>query len=117
MTRGKRWSATHELAEARQWFSVRSHYRFLGEFNQNIYEERVVLFEADDAADAIRQAEAEAADYGESAGCEVLPMIQTFKLFGGVGSGAEVFSLMRESGLDPELYIDRFFDTGDERTS
>jgi hypothetical protein len=29
--------------------------------------------------------------------------------------GAEVFSLMRDSELAPDDYIDRFFDTGQER--
>ncbi|MGH2943305.1 MAG: hypothetical protein ACRDLN_11105 [Solirubrobacteraceae bacterium] len=29
--------------------------------------------------------------------------------------GAEVFSLMRDSVLEPADYVDRFFDTGDER--
>ena len=31
-----------------------------------------------------------------------------------VGTGAEVFSLMRDSELDPRDYVDRFFDTGTE---
>jgi hypothetical protein len=32
-----------------------------------------------------------------------------------LSDGAEVFSLMRASDLEPEAYIDRFFDTGLER--
>jgi len=31
------------------------------------------------------------------------------------GHGVEVFSLLRESDLPPEPYIDSFFDTGTER--
>jgi hypothetical protein len=27
-----------------------------------------------------------------------------------------VFSLMRDSALEPEAYVERFFDTGEERT-
>lgn len=100
-----------------QWFSVRSHYRFIGEFGQNIYEERVVLFQAEGADDAIRQAESEAADYCDGPVCDVLPMFQSFRLFDDVGPQGEVYSLMRESELDPEPYIDQFFDTGTERTS
>ncbi len=101
----------------RQWFSVRSHYRFIGEFNQNIYEERVVLFESDDFDHAIRQAQDEAAEYADVAQCEILPLFQSFKLFDEVGTGSEIFSLMREDELPPNEYLDRFFDTGTERTS
>lgn len=107
----------HDFEVGSQWFSVRSHYRFIGEFGQNIYEERIVLFRADNGADAIRQAESEAAQYGDEAACEVLPMLQSFRLFDDVGPQGEIFSLMRESELDPESYIDQFFDTGTERTS
>ena len=31
--------------------------------------------------------------------------------------GAEIFSLMRDSDLDPEDYLDTFFDTGEEHES
>jgi len=30
-------------------------------------------------------------------------------------TGAEVFSLLRESDLEPDAYLDAFFDTGTER--
>ncbi|WP_300676075.1 DUF4288 domain-containing protein [Nocardioides sp.] len=102
---------------AQPWFTVRSHVRCTGELGQNIYEERVVLFRATDADDAIRQAEREAAEYGETVGCEVLPLFQAFAVADEVGAGGELFSLMRESELDPDSYLDRFFDTGAERTS
>ena len=32
-----------------------------------------------------------------------------------IGHGAELFSLLRESDLEPKEYLDAFFDTGDER--
>ncbi len=31
-----------------------------------------------------------------------------------IANGLEVFSLLRDSDLDPPAYLDRFFDTGTE---
>jgi hypothetical protein len=31
------------------------------------------------------------------------------------GQGAEIFSLLRDSELEPDEYLDAFFDTGTER--
>ena len=39
---------------------------------------------------------------------------QAYELTGEPGIGAEIFSLIRDSRLDPDAYLDRFFDTGDE---
>ena len=46
---------------------------------------------------------------------EFLGYSQGFALFEPVTANAiEVFSLLRESDLEPEQYIDAFFDTGTE---
>lgn len=99
------------------WFSVRSVYRFRARLDgHDVYEERVVLFDAADADGAISMAEAEAAEYAaDLEGAEVLTLFQCFWLFDEPGNGAEVFSLNRISDLAPDEYIDRFFDTGAER--
>jgi ubiquinone biosynthesis protein UbiJ len=39
---------------------------------------------------------------------------EIYPLDGDIPDGAEVFSLMRSSELDPESYIARYFSTGDE---
>jgi len=63
------------------------------------------------------QAEVEAADYaGDDGTCEVLDLFQAFELFEGPGHGKEIYSLMRQHELAPSEYLDRFFDTGTERT-
>jgi hypothetical protein len=41
-------------------------------------------------------------------------MAQAFHLFDPPEHGAEVFSLIRETHLEPEAYLDSFFDTGRE---
>ncbi|WP_029291243.1 hypothetical protein [Cellulomonas sp. HZM] len=100
------------------WFAVRSFYRFRGspDVGDSTYEERVVLFEAPSANDAIAAAEAEASEYVEQIDGEVLPCFQSYALAAEPGASAEVFSLMRDSALEPDEYLDTFFDTGRERT-
>jgi hypothetical protein len=42
-------------------------------------------------------------------------LAQGFYLFDDIeSSGKEIYSLLRESNLKPEKYLDRFFDTGFE---
>ncbi|MGY5058083.1 hypothetical protein ACWDFR_29075 [Streptomyces sp. 900105755] len=96
------------------WYGVRCvfRHRVLG-----VYEERVTLWTARSPDEAIGRAEAEAIAY-----CDVLDEVEytgfaeSFRIDGTPGEGAEVFSLMRESGLPPGEYVRRFFATGDERT-
>jgi hypothetical protein len=99
------------------WFAVRSVFRFdrVGA-EHGTYEERVVLFDAADAEAAIALAEVEAAEYAAIFDdCEALSLFQSYRLADVVGHRAEVFSLMRDSDLDPDDYLDQFFDTGAER--
>ena len=84
----------------------------------NAYEERITLWRATSADEAIERAEAEVAGYldlGDQPPLGTyLGLAQCYHLFGGVGDGAEVFSLMRDSALGPRAYLDRFFTTGAE---
>jgi hypothetical protein len=92
------------------WFAVRHVAR-----NQDAYEERITLWQAENAEDAIKQAEAEAAEYVEIIdGAAVLPLFQSFHLSDPPSSGAEVSSLIRRSPLTPDDYLTTFFDTGTE---
>ena len=98
-------------------FSVRCLFRCAprdGQRRRHLYEERITLWQADSADEAIEAAEREAHTYaGENA--EYLDACQSYALFDAVSaSGVEVFSLLRESDLEPEAYVDTFFDTGDE---
>jgi hypothetical protein len=97
---------------AQPWFAVRC--VFLHEPQR--YEERVTLWLADNAEAAVASAEADAEGYADGLdGCEYLGLAQCFHLFDAeVGSGSEVFSLIRESELPPTRYLDVFFDTGSE---
>lgn len=101
------------------WFAVRCVFRSpeAEAEGATAYEERITLWWAASFEDAIDRAETEAASYAaETPGCEYLDLAQAFQLGveGAVGDGDEVFSLIRDSDLDPDAYLDRFFDDGEE---
>jgi len=78
------------------------------------YEERVTLWFAGSADEAIELAEKDADDYAASTGCEYTGLAQSYWLEGEPGHGEVAFSLVRKSNLGPDSYIDSFFDTGSE---
>lgn len=82
-----------------------------------VYEERLVLIRANDFDQAIQKAELEAQKYASEAnGREYLGHVDVYEIVEEhISDGTEVYSLMRESKLDAEEYITRFFDTGEER--
>ena len=105
------------------WFAVRCLYRMGwppadASFDGNRYEERITLWRANSSDEAIAKAEAEAEAYAaviEEAPSEYLGLGQSYALAdSATEDGAEVFSLIRDSNLDAERYIDTFFETGDE---
>ena len=105
-----------------RWYAVRCifRHRYLEELEGAeaiVYEERVTLWRARSIDHAIEQAEEEAARYAAvmESGDEYLGLAQAYELADEPGHGAEVFSLLRESQLDHETYLDTFFDTGTER--
>jgi hypothetical protein len=91
------------------WWSVRCVFR-----DGTSYEERVTLWSADDVERAIRRAEAEAVEYAGAVDVEYLGFAQAYRLPEDPAEGVEVFSLIRESTLEPAEYLDAFFDTGAE---
>ena len=98
-------------------FSVRCIFRWEprpGQKRKHLYEERITLWVASDINEAITLAEKEARTYA-SGGEEYLDYCQAYALFESIeNSGVEVFSLLRESDLEPKQYVDAFFDTGEE---
>ena len=98
-------------------FSVRCIFRWEPRADQrrkHLYEERITLWVADSIDEAIALAEQEARAYA-CGGDEYLGYCQAYALVESVEeSGVEVFSLLRQSDLDPKEYVDAFFDTGEE---
>jgi hypothetical protein len=107
------------------WFGVRCVFRQVdnkpwGPTNLSsgvaCYEERVTVWLAHSLDDAIERAEAEAAQYAEILEAEYLGFAQAYSIGEeDIEQGTEVFSLMRDSRLQPAEYLDTFFDTGTER--
>ncbi|MEU2426065.1 hypothetical protein ABZ619_34505 [Streptomyces sp. NPDC007851] len=97
-----------------EWYGVRCVFRHV---SLGVYEERVTLWTGSSADEAIGRAEEEARAYCAALDdVEYVRFAEAFRMAGAPGEGAEVFSLMRESGLPAGEYVRRFFATGDERT-
>ena len=99
------------------WYSVRCVFAVgcRSEAVGETYEERITLWRASSAEEAIARAEAEALEYATVIeGFTYLGLAQSYQLADDVGDGAEVFSLMRDSELEPKEYLDVFFDVGTE---
>lgn len=100
------------------WYSVRCIFRLNDDSEgESPYEERITLWLADDFDTAIELAEAEALDYIEDTDFAYLGLAQCFSLGDDIHQlrpGTEVYSLVRKSDLQPEQYLDTFFDTGAE---
>jgi hypothetical protein len=102
----------------KSWYAVRCVFRWKAAENA-LYEERLTLWQAASADGAIARAEEEARTYAADNGLHYLELAQCYRLpvEGRPGDGDEVFSLLRESPLDEDAYLDRHFDTGRERQS
>ena len=84
----------------------------------HLYEERITLWQAETTHDAIEAAEQEALAYAEQNGYTFIQLSQAFWMFSELpGNGTELFSLLRESDLEPSAYLDHYHDTGFERES
>jgi hypothetical protein len=112
---GESKEAVSGLSPEGEWYAVRQivHHVTLG-----VYEERIVLQRADSEDEAIELASEDERDYVSDlgAGTVGLGLYQSYHMYDPPASGAEVYSLMRESDLEPDAYLDRFFTTGAERT-
>jgi hypothetical protein len=95
------------------WYGVRCVFRLS---RPPTYEERITLWEAGSLDDAIAMAEHEALTYADRLKAEYLEIAQAYWIGDGPpGPGTQVFSLMRDSDLDSDDYLDTFYDTGQER--
>ena len=95
-----------------KWYGVRCIFRWS---TKKAYEERVIVVRAKDLDDAIFKAEEEAADYANTLKVEYTGYANAFLTdVSKISDGTEVYSLIRDSDLDVDDYLDKFFDTGKE---
>jgi hypothetical protein len=79
------------------------------------YEERITVWSAPSPELAIAKAEEEAEEYAAIFDNDTyVGLAQSYWLRDELCNGAEVFSLMRDSTLEPAEYLSTFFDTGAE---
>ena len=98
------------------WYSVRCHFRV----DDRHYEERITVWQAVGFDDAIDLAESEADAYASKIDGEYLGSCDCFHLPDTgmrASQGAEMYSLVRASDLDPDTYLRTFFFTGSERSA
>src|SRR5437868_7614459 len=96
-----------------EWYAVRCLFHWREPHDS--YEERITIWRANSLEEAIELAEQEAAEYGEAGPCDYLNLAQACHLGEeAIQSGAEIFSLLRDSDLAPKDYLNTFFDTGTE---
>lgn len=82
----------------------------------HVYEERITLWRAENSHAAIELAEREADRYASETGATFLSCSQAYELAEPLDAhGVEAFSLLRDSDLEPSVYLETFFDTGSER--
>jgi hypothetical protein len=103
------------------WVAVKclfSHPNRVKDSEQNLYEERVTLWQAGSFDEAFRLAEAEAKKYAASDDCIFVRTTDAFHLFDQeVGHSSEIWSTMRGSGMDAETYASTFCCTSRDRVT
>jgi hypothetical protein len=101
------------------WYTVRT---VVHREHEGTYQERITLWRREDGDEAADAALAESAEYAADVGGIDCGLAQVFEPYGddvaglrSAAEGCEIFSLVRESHLDPGKYLDTFFDTGHEQ--
>ncbi|MCG5461591.1 DUF4288 domain-containing protein [Micromonospora sp. MED01] len=98
------------------WFSVRCVFRVGSDPRGQSYEEWLTLWRAESFDQAIELAEAEALGYAADRTDTIFAgLTQAYRMFDAPRHGAEIFSLIRDSELNPQAYLTAYFDTGQER--
>jgi hypothetical protein len=81
-----------------------------------LYEERITLWRAGSFEEAFSLAEVEAEEYARDNDCIFIRGTMSYRLFPeSVDHGSEIWSVMRGSGMDPELYAETFCATPRDR--
>jgi hypothetical protein len=98
------------------WYGVRCIIRW-PQMIEPSYEESITVWPATSFEDAIAKAEPAAREYAELCDGEYIELAQAYFIGDDeqITEGTEVFSLIRNSDLEPDDYLTTFFDTGGER--
>ncbi len=108
------WTMTEDAPTSpdQAWFTVKclfSHPSRVDDAVRFLYEERTTLWRTSSFKKAIELAEVEAAAYATEANCLFVRATDSYQLFDEtIGQGSEIYSIMRDSGMEPEVYADTF---------
>src|SRR5688572_13907625 len=112
-------SQDRPMPSLQPWFAVKclfSHPSRADDSERFLYEERTTLWQASSFKEAFALAEVEAAEYARTSTCTFVRATDSFHLFEeSVGHGSEIWSQMRGSGMEPELYAETFCATPRDR--
>jgi hypothetical protein len=104
---------------AANWYTVRT---VVHRQDERVFEERITLWRRSDPDEAAEAALAESAEFAADVGGVDCGLAQVYEPHGddvaglrSAAEGCEIFSLVRQSDLDPGPYLDTFFDTGREQ--
>jgi len=101
------------MTSGEPWYSVRALFEAPA---HGYFEERITMWRAESAEQALGKGEAEAREYAKQHGYTFTGFIESFHLAEAhLSEGTEVFSLLRDSPLESREYISRHLDTGGER--
>ena len=103
------------------WYSAKCVFRHnapTGPSGKFVYEERIIVLRADDLDEAIRRVEEEAHEYSAGLeGVEFTGFVAAYDLgLDEIDDLSEVYSILRDSDLEAEAFLDRYYDDGSERT-
>lgn len=103
---------TKTNGEEQPWYAVRC---LLKDESNTIYEERTILVRAASDHEAIEKAEKDALKHAKILNMEYQFYADSYHLSDeNIGEYTEVFSLMRESDIDRDAYVNRYLDSGNE---
>src|SRR4051812_4258851 len=113
-------SIERATTDNKSWHSVKCIFQHDGladAENMTVYEERIVLVRARDLDEAIQLGEVEAEEYAASReGVAYIGFISAYRMSGPeLKEGTEVYSVMRQSSLTGNDFLDRYYDDGSER--
>lgn len=103
------------------WYSAKCVFRHnapVGSSNKFAYEERIIVLRAGDLHKAIKRAEEEAHEYSARLeGVEFTGFVAAYDIGEDeIDDLSEVYSVLRDSDLEANPFLDRYYDDGSERT-
>jgi hypothetical protein len=102
--------------KAKTWYAVKCIFVYDdGDFETLYqYEERITLWFTSNADNAIELAEKEAKKYAKKTRCKYTDFCESCLLYERPEHGKEVYSIFREADIEPQHYLDEYYDTGSE---